>query len=533
MKIKGLQALALSVSFLFMTSTAYAANVSETKGQAAKHDYKVSSKKDMKYEREDDRDDDDEDDDDDREYAKGQGKYKAKGPKDQDKKDKAKKDKAKKEYIHVKAVTLNTTSTTIEVGAWERLVATVSPANAKNKLVVWNSSNPKIASVNPSGKVTGLKPGTVTIYGITCDGLKIASCTVTVVNINETKVPVTGVTLNKSILTLAKGTQETLTSTITPANATDKKVKWYSSNTSVVTVDANGRVTAKNPGTAVVYVQTNDGNKGASCVVTVTDEAVIRVTAVNLNKSYLELKEGYSETLVATLSPSNATNKAITWWSSDTTVATVDSTGKVVALKPGVAVIRVTTNDGGKTASCVISVKESTEAVPVTGVSLNQVNLTMPVGMSEQLRFLLNPTNASNKEVRWTTSDATVATVTYQGEIVAKGLGTVTIKVATVDGNKQAECQVTVVPALQAPAEGILLNKLVSTIAIGATDYPIVKIYPSGTATQTLTWTSSNTSVATVNQKGEVTGIAKGTSAITVKTQDNKTVSYLVIVVEK
>ena len=176
---------------------------------------------------------------------------------------------------------------------------------------------------------------------------------------NTTVVGVTGVTLNKSSLSLDVGDTETLTATVTPGNATNKAVSWSTSNAAVATV-ANGVVTAVAPGSATITVTTADGGKTAACSVTVTEDGTtgVPVTGVTLNKSSLSLTVGGTETLTATVAPSNATNKAVTWSTSNAAVATV-ANGVVTAVAAGSAVITVTTADGSKTAACSVTVTAS------------------------------------------------------------------------------------------------------------------------------------------------------------------------------
>ncbi|MBQ8208651.1 MAG: peptidoglycan DD-metalloendopeptidase family protein [Clostridia bacterium] len=164
----------------------------------------------------------------------------------------------------VSGVTLNTSISTITVGNTLTLTATISPSNAANKNVSWTSSNTSIATVS-NGVVTAKAAGTATITVKTSDGSKTATCTVTV---KANTVSVTGVTLNKTEATLTVGDTLTLTATVAPSNATNKNVSWTSSNTSVATV-SNGVVTAKASGTATITVKTTDGNKTASCKITV------------------------------------------------------------------------------------------------------------------------------------------------------------------------------------------------------------------------------------------------------------------------
>lgn len=169
-------------------------------------------------------------------------------------------------------------------------------------------------------------------------------------------IEVTSVSLSQSELSLKIGDCKTLTATVLPSNATDKSVTWESSNPSVATV-SYGKVTAKSAGTCTITVRTANG-KTDTCQVTVTDSAaeIIEVTSVSLNKSALTLEIGDSETLIATVSPSNATDKSVTWTSSAQSVATV-ANGKITAVGSGTATITATSHNG-KTATCSIKVAD-------------------------------------------------------------------------------------------------------------------------------------------------------------------------------
>ena len=259
----------------------------------------------------------------------------------------------KAKVIPVTGISLNMTSMTVNVGQTMQLSATITPANATDKTVMWKSSDAAVAYVSQDGVVMGVSAGAATISATA--GEHTADCSVTV------EIPVTSVSLNKTGLTLEKGKSETLTATVSPSDATDKTVSWKSSNTSVVTVDQNGRVTAVNAGSAVITVTTKDGSKTATCNVTV----VIPVTSVSLNKTELTIEKGKSETLTATVSPSDATDKTVTWQSSNTAVATVDQNGKVTAKELGNVTITVTAKDGSKTASCSVTVKRPANTEPI------------------------------------------------------------------------------------------------------------------------------------------------------------------------
>ena len=173
--------------------------------------------------------------------------------------------------------------------------------------------------------------------------------------VSKNVIAVTEVTLNKTELTLKEGESETLTATVKPDNATDKTVTWSTSDASIATVDANGKVTAVKEGTATITAKA--GDKSATCKVTVSKN-VIAVTEVTLNKTELTLKEGESETLTATVKPDNATDKTVTWSTSDASIATVEN-GKVTAIKEGTATI--TAKVGDKSATCKVTVEQRGE----------------------------------------------------------------------------------------------------------------------------------------------------------------------------
>ena len=172
----------------------------------------------------------------------------------------------------------------------------------------------------------------------------------------QTNVPVTGVTLSQTELSLTEGNTAQLTATVKPDDATNKNVTWSSDDTSVATVDATGKVTAVSAGTATITVTTVDGGYKDTCQVTVT-AALVPVSGVTLNKDSLALGVGDTETLTATVAPANAANQSVTWASSDPSVATVDQNGVVTAVAPGTATITVTTQAGNHTAACTVTVR--------------------------------------------------------------------------------------------------------------------------------------------------------------------------------
>lgn len=185
---------------------------------------------------------------------------------------------------------------------------------------------------------------------------------------SDKKYPVNSVSLDKTSVELTEGDEITLTATINPDNASNKSVIWSSSNTSVAIVD-NGRVSALAPGQTTITVKTVDGEKTATCVITVIAK-VYNVESISLNQSKLSMMTGDEEILEATITPENAADKAIIWSSDNPMIASVEN-GKVKALQLGTATITATTQDGGKTASCIISVVEIDSMIDVSFSGMN------------------------------------------------------------------------------------------------------------------------------------------------------------------
>ena len=431
----------------------------------------------------------------------------------------------KGKYIAVESVSLSPTALTLTEGENASLTYSISPANASIKDVSWKSSAPSIATVSSSGRVDAVAEGTAKITVTTSDGNKTATSTVTV---KAKVIPVTGVSLDRTSLSLTEGETYSLVATVTPSNATNKSVTWSSNNTPVATVSSSGVVTAKAAGSATITVKTADGTKTATCAVTVKAKT-ISVTGVSLNKTSLAMTVGDTQTLTATVTPSNATDKSVTWSSSNTSVATVSSSGVVTAKAAGSATITVTTNDGGKKATCSVTV--SAAKVAVTGVSLNKTSLSMTVGDTQTLTATVTPSNATDKSVTWSSSNTSVATVSSSGVVTAKAAGSATITVTTNDGGKKATCSVTV-SAAKVAVTGVSLNKTSLSMTVGDTQTLTATVTPSNATDKSVTWSSSNTSVATVSSSGVVTAKAAGTTTITVKTNDGSKTATCTVTVQ-
>ena len=418
----------------------------------------------------------------------------------------------------VQSLTLSDTQLTMQPDGMYTLTATMSPSNADNQTLEWIVPNNNVIVTqvvnNTRLNIGAVGTGSVTVTARTTDGSNLsASCTVTV------QVNASSIALNMTSAEMTEGGVLELIATVLPTNATNRTVTWRSSNTSIATVSSDGIVTALSPGTATITATTNDGtNLSASCSILVKQN-IIYATSISLNKTSLELTEQSATRLIATVLPTNATNRTVTWSTSNSNIATVSSDGTVYAKSPGYATITATTNDGTNlSATCAVTV--TPQVVLATSISLNKTSATLTEGYTEQLTATVLPSNATNKTVTWSTSNSAVATVNSNGLVTAIAPGSATIVATTTDGtNLSATCTVTVLPATVL-ATSISLNQTSAEMFLGETLQLTATVLPSNTTNKTVTWSTSSSSIVTVNSNGLVTAIGRGTATITAKTTD-------------
>ena len=232
-----------------------------------------------------------------------------------------------------------------------------------------------------------------------------------------------------------------------------------------------------------------------------------------MDKSSLELNEGETATLAATVKPDNASDKTVTWSSSKTSVATVDANGKVTAVAEGNATI--TAKAGNKSATCSVTVTKN--VVAVESITLDKSSLELNEGETATLVATVKPDNATNKTVTWSSSRTSVATVDANGKVTAVAEGTATITAQA--GDKTASCTVTVKKKVVA-VESVTLDKSSLELTEGETATIIATVKPDNATNKTVTWSSSNASVASVDANGTVTAVAEGSATITAKAGD-------------
>ena len=298
---------------------------------------------------------------------------------------------------------------------------------------------------------------------------------------------------------------------ILPDYASYKRLRWSSSDTSVARVDSNGKVVIWNPGYATITATAQDGSgESASCVV--------KAIKIELDTTSVKLNKGASKRLTATILPETPNGTTLNWSSSIDAVATVDSDGLVTAVSDGTATITAMVNEGsGISASCAVTVWDE-----VTGIILDSSSITLETGMSHQLTAVVLPANASDKSIAWSYSKPLIAFVGFTGFVNAFSPGTTTVTATAKDGSGiSASCNITVIQKVN----NIQLEPTTATVDTGSTVQITAVIYPNNASDKNVDWTSSNPSIATVDANGLVNTIIPGTVIIKAVAHDGSGVS--------
>lgn len=394
----------------------------------------------------------------------------------------------------------------------------------------WNGEIWLTMDENPS--YTDSRTGHITI---SADGVEGAIVTIPITQEKNPTIHVTGISMEKTEYTSYIDSNYILNTAIYPENATNKQIKWSSSNPNIITVDEkSGQIRHKQTGTATLTATTVDGGFTASCIVT----GVQPPTGIDINKQVLTLVVGSTEKLIKTVHPENVYRPdSVTWTSSNPSIATVDSTGKVTAISTGTANISVKTNDRGYTASCTVTVKPAikvTGGTKRTGIVCRNIYITSDSAWTAETTdswlTMYTTTDYSKRAKTMSGSAGTdVAAYVWLEELpltIASRTGKITFR------NAYSSYILDIVQdRTDAPMTGVSFKSTSGTLAAGETMMLIPTFEPSYATDRRVTWSSNNTAVATVDANGNVKGIAPGTANITVRTTDGGfTAEYTVVV---
>lgn len=416
--------------------------------------------------------------------------------------------------IPVTSVKLNFEEYSIDIDSTLQLTATVLPDDARNKAVKWTSTEPEVATVSADGLVEGISAGKTTVIATAVSGENVtASCTITVLPRKASSI-----TLDRKTIELEIESTDTLKATVLPQDAGDKSVTWESNNPKIAQVDQEGRVTALSVGTAIITATTNDGTDlTATCQVTVIPK---RVKSITINEGQVSIERTKTTQLTVTILPEDAGDKSVTWSSDNDDIATVDDKGLVTAVATGTTTITATTNDGsGLTAECQVTVTP----LKATGIKLDKTEVSLERDATVQLAATVTPDNADDRTVIWSSNDNGIARVDDSGRVTAISVGTTTITAKTNDGSGlTASCTVTVTPKL---VQSITMDDETLTLERGDDTRLTVTVTPQDADNTSVTWSSNNPGIASVEGNGRVTAIEVGTAAITATTNDGSGLS--------
>ena len=319
-------------------------------------------------------------------------------------------------YVPVISIALNSKTLNLELNQTGQIIATVLPLTATNQAITWVSNDTSIADVDQQGNVCSNALGQTSILVTTADGSKQAQCQITV-----NPISVKGISLNMSTATCQNLQTLQLVSTVVPVDAANPTISYISSDESIATIDQSGLIQTLNIGTVTLTVTANEKtNITASCELTVTS---IPVDSIFINEQSSVFINDTVQ-LIVEIVPITATNKNIVWTSNNTDIATVDSNGLVTTVSVGEATITASSLDNPS----ITAIREITvQPIHVTNVTLSNSINNLIENQSVQLLAIIEPENATYKQLTWSSSNSEIATVTDSGLVSAKIPGNVTI----------------------------------------------------------------------------------------------------------
>ncbi|QWG10183.1 Ig-like domain-containing protein [Flammeovirga kamogawensis] len=466
------------------------------------------------------------------------------------------------EQIRPASVTISEWLREVEIGQTLPVTAIVAPENAYNKDINWTSSNTSVASVNNSGIVTGVSLGTTVIRATTQDGGLFAEVTVQVKS--QVIVQPTQIFIPSEVTIFPNGTLQ-VEAIFTPEWTTEKNINWASSNTALATVNANGLVSASGTTGTFTLTATSASANNVSVTSAATVGTTLTVQAENFSSmggavgeiAIYDIPSGgqginnvqagdfveyevyipeAGEYEISFLAGTGLEDGVIEMYVEGTSVgakqvpmndwdafATVQLDQNVILPQGLVKIGLVAAGSSAWNWNLdyfQMAFKGEITCDPLTGVSITATSTTIQQGNEATLTAVLQPSSACATNVTWTSSNTNIASVDQSGKVTGIGVGTVTITATTQDGNHTATQDIVVEGMVNIGVTGVAISALPSTMDIGNTRQLTASVSPANATNKTVTWASSNTSVATVNASGLVTALTEGTVTITVTTTD-------------
>ena len=400
---------------------------------------------------------------------------------------------------------------------------TYLPKNAGIYNFTYISSDQSIVKVNEKGEVFAVGEGQAIVTIQETSNKASVTQKFTVHSNNDNKKIVSSIVSSTDKINLVIGGEAQIGMQMYPLYV-PQFIIWTSLDRNIATISNNGVVTGINHGKTKVIATAVDGTYKIIDV-NVSEES-IAIEKISINEKSLSLNIGESKIITTKIKPSNATNKKISWTSSDSNIVKVNDSGIAMGVSSGQAVITASINEGDSLAKIPVTVTEKVISVNVNDVSISSARVAIDVGSSSSIKANINPRNATNQKLIWKSGNDKIATVS-DGMIYGKSEGTTMVSVTTEDANITKSILVMVNAV---PLKAIALNK--EKIEIGAESQVqlIVSYTPSNATYKNITWTSSDSNIAIVDENGLVTTKHKGSAIITAKSSNGLTKDCMVVV---
>lgn len=435
--------------------------------------------------------------------------------------------------VPVESINLNYTSKKLNLDKEEdnkvELEYNLAPSNTSQTDVVWSSSNEAVAEVK-NGVVAGKSVGRADITIASKDNP----------NVKKTCVVYVSKELDKSKVTAVRNDKNINVNWTKVAHASSYVLSRYNKSTGIVNDIYEGTDTAfedkdltsgKYVYTVKAIVDENaaDANLYSNSVSEESEAVIIpeSVTGIEVANDYqhMGLFVGGSGKIRYSVIPSNATNTNVTFKSLNEKVAIVDANGVVTGVSEGNADIVITTEEGGFEAKCTVRV----DGIDARGIErVGDKTVTMGLNQTRQLQVKITPSDTTNKNVQWTSSNNSVATVDSNGVVISKNSGS-TIITATTHNGLKTEFFIEV----ETPVTNITLNSNEINLNPGGTFKLDATVNPSNASNKNIKWISANESIATVDQSGNVTADVAGTTYISAVSADGKVIATCTVNVSK
>ncbi len=415
--------------------------------------------------------------------------------------------------IEAESINFDNKEVELMIDESHQLTYKINPENTTDKKVSFSSSDSKVVSVDSTGLLKALTLGEAKITIKTSNNLSDEAV------VKVLPIPSSEVRVDHASVSLFLGESFQVKATVLPETATDKKIIWTSANESIATVSSNGNIKGIGIGSTQIYARTASGTQATVQVVV----KAIEVTAINLDKTSVSIFIGDKFQVNGKVVPDNATNKNIIWTSANESIATVSSKGLITGHKAGSTKIYAR-SESGVQSTVDVTVKE----IEASKIALSATSLTLTQGSVYDLAVTFTPSNTTNKDVVWSSSDNNVATV-VNGQIKAVSDGNAVITASTANGRLTATCAVKVV------IKGIeMATQRIRIAETEIAENSVLKM-GSGSPYYNATWTSENPSIAIVamnpgSNSAKITGVSPGSTTITVTSEEGHSTDFIVTV---